>query len=283
VNVLIRVNPGVEAHTHHFIQTARTDSKFGFSIADGSAREMIDRLTACGDVNLLGINSHIGSQIFDDKPYKLVISKLTDFIGSLGVTVRELDLGGGFGILYTDADKPIKPADFIATIVGELNASLNAKNLPRPRIIIEPGRSIVAEAGITLYTVGAVKEIKDVKKYVNIDGGMFDNPRYALYQAKYTAVFANRARDAGEEVVTVAGKCCESGDMIIDGIELPRAARGDILAVFSTGAYNYSMASHYNRNFVPPMVLVKDGKSGYIVKPESYEDIIRHDAVPDWI
>ncbi len=280
---LVRVNPGIDAHTHRFIQTTRTDSKFGFSIADGSALATIKKVCATKNLRFIGLHCHIGSQIFEQKPFELAVEKMTDFISALNkenISVEELDLGGGYGVTYTDDDKPLEPHQYVSIIIDKLDECVKHKKIAPPKLILEPGRSIVGEAGITLYTVGAIKEIQDVKKYIAVDGGMFENPRFALYQSKYAAVLANRAAEKATEKVTVAGKCCESGDILIEDIMLPKAKSGDLLAVFTTGAYNYSMASNYNRNPVPPVVLVNNGESDYIVKPQSYEDIISRDAIP---
>ena len=198
--------------------------------------------------------------------------------------VKTLNLGGGFGVWYTDEDRKIPAegyAEYLKALIDAVKTNATKKGLELPYLIIEPGRSIVGEAGITLYTVGAIKDIPGVKKYVAVDGGMFDNPRYALYQSKYTPVLANRAKEECTEVVTIAGKCCESGDLIAVNVALPKAESGDILAILSTGAYNYSMAMNYNRNFIPPCILVKDGNAEYIVKKQTYEDITRNDVIPD--
>lgn len=287
MNVLVRVNPGIDAHTHRFIQTTRVDSKFGFSIADGTALKVIEKIAACKNIVFKGLHCHIGSQIFELKPFELAVEKMTDFIvkikNELNIEVTELNLGGGYGVTYTDEDKPLEPCEYVRAIVDKLNDCIKEKDIAKPRLILEPGRSIVGEAGITLYTVGAIKDIKDVKKYISVDGGMFENPRYALYEAKYEAVLANRMNDEKTETVTVAGKCCESGDILVADARLPKAESGDILAVLTTGAYHYSMASNYNRNPVPPVVLVKNGKAEYIVKPQTYEDIVGRDVVPDWL
>lgn len=212
---------------------------------------------------------------------------MTDFIvkinSELKVTVAELNLGGGYGVRYTDEDKPLKPQEYVGAIVAKLKECIADKGICKPKLIIEPGRSIVGEAGVTLYTVGAIKDIPGIKKYVSVDGGMFDNPRYALYEAKYEAVLANRMNDEKTETVTVAGKCCESGDMLVVDAVLPPARSGDILAVLTTGAYNYSMASNYNRNQIPPVVLVNEGKAAYIVKPQTYEDIMSRDVLAPWL
>lgn len=283
-NVLIRVNPGVEAHTHHFIQTATVDSKFGFSIKNGQAKDMIEYVSNKKGLNLLGLHCHIGSQIFETKSFELAVEKMTDFYkelkDELNLEFDVLNLGGGFGIYYSEGDSKKtceQYADFIKVISSCLLNSVKQKGLKKPFLILEPGRSIVGEAGITLYTAGSVKQIKDVKNYIAIDGGMFDNPRYALYQAKYTIVSANNMNAPKTVKYSIAGKCCESGDLIAEDVMLPPINKGDLIAVLSTGAYNYSMASNYNRNLIPPVIMVKDGESKYIVKPQTYEDIIRND------
>lgn len=287
-NILLRINPGVEAHTHAYIQTAKTDSKFGFSIADGTAEKIAAYALEKKHIRLRGFHCHIGSQIFEKQSFVLAAEKCMDFAAEmkkkLGFVTEELNMGGGFGIWYTDEDKKISPegyGEYLKALIDAVKSKAKEKNLKLPYLLVEPGRSIVGEAGITLYTVGTIKEIPGVKKYVAIDGGMFDNPRYALYQAKYTPVLASRAAETATEVVSVAGKCCESGDLIAVNVNLPKAESGDILAILSTGAYNYSMAMNYNRNLVPPCVLVKDGKANYIVKPQTYADLTRNDAVPD--
>jgi diaminopimelate decarboxylase len=282
INVLLRVNPGVEAHTHHYIQTAKTDSKFGVAIGD--ATETVNKILQNKNLNLLGFHSHIGSQIFEIKPFLVAIDILFKFIGEVkqkfGYSPKALNLGGGYGIWYAEGDKKLKLDDyreFTRQICDCVKENIAKYGIEKPRLIMEPGRSVVGEAGVTLYTVGNIKEIKGIKKYVAIDGGMTDNPRYMLYQAKYSAIIANRANDPADDIVTIAGKCCESGDLIGENIKLGKAKRGDILAVFSTGAYNYAMASNYNRNPVPAVVLCKDGKAREIVKRQSLEDLARND------
>ena len=289
-NVLIRINPGVEAHTHAFVQTARTDSKFGFSISDGTAEKMSAYILKKKYLNLKGYHCHIGSQIFEKQSFVLAAQKAMDFMAmiksDLGFEADTLNIGGGFGIWYTDDDAKISVdgyAAYLEALISAVKEKSSELGLKQPYLLIEPGRSIVGEAGITLYTVGAIKDIPGIKKYVAIDGGMFDNPRYALYQSKYTVLLANRADEACTEKVTIAGKCCESGDLIAVDVPLPEARRGDIAAVLSTGAYNYSMASNYNRNFIPPAILVHGGKAEYIVKPQTYDDLVRNDVVPDYL
>ena len=286
--ILLRINPGVEAHTHAFVQTATTDSKFGFSIANGTAEKITAYALTKKNVKLAGYHCHIGSQIFEKESFVIAVTKVMDFAAEmkekLRFTMETLNLGGGFGIWYTDEDRKIPPegyAEYLEALIGEVQRKAQEHDMQEPFLLIEPGRSIVGEAGVTLYTVGAIKEIPGVKKYVAIDGGMFDNPRYALYESKYTPILANRATEACTELVSIAGKCCESGDMIAVNVSLPKAQSGDILAILSTGAYNYSMAMNYNRNMIPPCVLVHEGKAEYIVRPQSYEDLNRNDVIPE--
>ncbi len=286
-NILLRINPGVEAHTHSFVQTATPDSKFGFSVADGSAKATVKSLLKKSNLCLKGFHCHIGSQIFEKHSFVLAAEKCFAFLAELkeniGFETEVLNLGGGYGIHYTKEDPNLNfsdYADFFKALIDTVKTECENLSLKRPYLCIEPGRSIVGEAGITLYTVGSIKDIKGIKKYLAVDGGMFESPRYCLYGSKYEAVLANRAAEAPTEVVSIAGKCCESGDLIGEGFNLPKAKSGDILAVFSTGAYHYSMASNYNRNLVPPVVLVKDGKAEYLVKPQTYDDLIRNDVLP---
>ncbi len=286
-NVLIRINPGIEAHTHAYVQTATTDSKFGFSVSDGTAQKMSEYLLGKKHLRLKGYHCHIGSQIFEQQSFVLAAEKCLKFVAEIkqktGFEAEVLNLGGGFGVWYTDEDKKIDLKIYLRAVIDAVKTQCEKYGLRRPHLMLEPGRSIVGEAGITLYTVGTIKEIPNVKKYIAIDGGMFENPRYSLYQSKYTAMLANRAAEPPCELVSVAGKCCESGDLIGTNINLPKAETGDILAFFTTGAYHYSMASNYNRNFIPPAVLVKDGKAEYIVKPQTYEDLVRNDVIPNYL
>lgn len=287
-DVLIRINPGVEAHTHAFVQTARTDSKFGFSISDGSALEIIKGVLALKNIRLKGFHCHIGSQIFEKQSFVLAADKMMEFIKHVqdetGFVASVLNMGGGFGIYYTDDDPKLKEEDYatyLTALIDGIKGKAKELNLPEPYLLIEPGRSIVGESGITLYTVGTIKDIPGIKKYVAVDGGMFEAPRYALYQSKYCAVKADDVNAPCTQVVSIAGKCCESGDLVAADVRLPEVKKGDILAVFSTGAYHYSMASNYNRNFVPAAVLVKDGKADIIVKRQNYEDLVRNDVIPE--
>ncbi len=283
--VLIRVNPGVEAHTHHYIQTAKVDSKFGFSIDSGEALKIVEFVSKKSNLELCGLHCHIGSQIFESKSFALAVEKMTGFYktvkNELGLEFSVLNMGGGFGIYYAEDDAKktcAEYADYIKIIAKELKYNVIVKGIKKPFLILEPGRSIVGEAGVTLYTAGRIKDIKGVKKYISIDGGMFDNPRFALYQAKYTVVAAEKLNQKTVEKCSIAGKCCESGDIIAEDCSLPKINEGDLLAVLSTGAYNYSMSSNYNRNLIPPVVMVKDGQARYVVKPQTYDDLLRNDV-----
>jgi diaminopimelate decarboxylase len=284
-DILLRINPGIEAHTHAFVQTATTDSKFGFSINDETADKITEYALKQSNVALKGYHCHIGSQIFEKQSFVLAAEKCMNYVAHVkekfNFVVKTLNLGGGFGVWYTDEDRKIPAegyAEYLKALIDSVKTNAREKGLELPYLLIEPGRSIVGEAGITLYTVGAIKDIPGVKKYVAVDGGMFDNPRYALYQSKYTPILANRATEDPTEIVTIAGKCCESGDIIAESVKLPKMKAGEMLAVFSTGAYNYSMSSNYNRNKIPPVIFVKDGKSKVVVKGQDYEDIIRNDV-----
>jgi diaminopimelate decarboxylase len=284
VNVLIRVTPGIEAHTHEYIQTGQADSKFGFDLASGQAAEAVRIVLDKPALNLIGFHCHIGSQIFDVAGFAAAIQRMGQFMKGIKeqfqYEARVFNVGGGFGIRYTSEDQPLPIPAYVESITQAIKTTFDQFSLAYPEIWVEPGRSIVGEAGTTLYTVGTIKHIPGVRKYIAVDGGMTDNPRPALYQARYEAVLANKAAQAAREVVSVAGKCCESGDMLIWDIALPEVEVGDILAVFCTGAYNYSMASNYNRIGRPAVVFVKDGKADLVVERESLEDLIRLDRIP---
>ena len=279
--ISMRIKPGVDAHTHNFIRTGQIDSKFGFALETGEAMNAVKEAIELKNVELCELHCHIGSQIFDIDPFVTAAEIMMDFIGAIknetGHVITELNLGGGFGIKYTDNDNPTAYDNYMNSVSKAVHAKAEQNDLPVPFVYIEPGRSIVGEAGITLYTVGAVKTIPDVRTYVSIDGGMCDNIRYALYQSEYTVVTANKADKEADTVVTIAGKCCESGDLIQENTKIAKAEPGDTIAVLSTGAYNYSMASNYNRIPKPPIVLVNNGTDKLIVKRESYEDLIKND------
>lgn len=283
-DILIRITPGIEAHTHDYIRTGQIDSKFGLVLSNGQAMEGVKKALTLPGLNFLGVHCHIGSQIFELESYQHAAEVMMDFIRQIkdetDVTVQELNLGGGFGIYYAAGDRPASVEAYAYMVMEAVHRKAEELRLPVPLVIVEPGRSIVGPAGITLYTVGAIKEIPGVRKYVAVDGGMGDNPRPALYQARYEAMLANKAAERPVELVSIAGKCCESGDMLIWDITLPPVEPGDILAVACTGAYNYSMASNYNRLPRPAMVLVKDGQADLIVRRESYEDLVRNDVIP---
>ena len=283
--VLLRVTPGVEAHTHEFITTGQDDSKFGFNLRNGSAMRAVEAILASSQLQWLGIHSHIGSQIFETEGFRLAAGKVADFAAEIarayGISTKVLNLGGGFGIRYVDGDQPLPVATYVKAITDAVKERFSAAQLPIPSIWIEPGRSIIGDAGTTLYKVGSVKEIPGVRKYVAVDGGMTDNPRPALYDAAYEATVANRANEPVQEIVSIAGKCCESGDMLIWDISLPAVEPGDLLAVFCTGAYNYSMASNYNRLRRPAVVLVQDGKADLVVQRETYAGLIANDLIPE--
>lgn len=279
--ILLRIKPGIDAHTHNFIRTGQIDSKFGLALETGEAMEGVKEALAAESVTLRGLHCHIGSQIFSVDPFVHAAEVMMGFLGQIkaetGVELPELNLGGGFGILYTDEDEPAPFGDYMEPVSRAVKASAEKLGLSQPFVLIEPGRSIVGEAGTTLYTVGSVKEIPDIRTYVSVDGGMGDNPRYILYQAKYDMILANRVNEPATETVTVAGRCCESGDLLGENVPLAPAKPGDLLAVFATGAYNYSMASRYNRVGIPPVVMVKDGTSRVIVRGESLEDLVQND------
>jgi len=286
-DVSIRIKPGIEAHTHDYIKTGQVDSKFGFGIEDGQALDAVKRILAQKSLNLAGIHCHIGSQIFELDPFREAVKVLFDFLlrvkENTGFVLPELNFGGGYGIHYTNSDKPLLPHEYVQTMLDELSAACDEKGIEPPAFVIEPGRSVAGEAGTTLYTIGNIKKIPNVRTYVSVDGSMADNIRPALYQAKYTCALANRMNEPDDSAVTIAGRACESGDMLIWDALLPNAQAGDVLAVFSTGAYNYSMASNYNKLPHPAVVLVKDGLAELMVRRQSFEDLVRNDLIPSWL
>jgi len=280
-SVFMRITPGIDAHTHDFVKTGQIDSKFGFTLENGEALEMVGVALSMPNIILKGMHCHIGSQIFDEKPFEhaaeVMLGFLNDIRKQYHVTLPELNLGGGFGVRYTPADAPLSRKEYMKRAASSLKEAANALQYPIPFIIIEPGRSVVASAGITLYTVGGVKDIPGIRTYVSVDGGMADNPRYALYRSEYTAMIANKADKPVDSIVTIAGRCCESGDLLQEHTPLQHCEEGDTLAVLVTGAYNYSMSSHYNRLPNPAVVMVKDGESRVVVKGETFEDIVKND------
>lgn len=280
--IMFRIKPGIDAHTHSFIRTGQIDSKFGLALENGEAMVGVKRALALKNVELCGLHCHIGSQIFDISPFELAAEVMMDFIAKIkeetGAEIKELNLGGGFGIKYTGEDKPAPYSDYMNRVAAVIKKKAEEHSMELPFIIIEPGRSIAGAAGITLYTVGAVKEIENVRTYVSIDGGMTDNPRYILYQSTYEILCANKANEPKTEKITLAGKCCESGDLIQENAMIQKVIPGDTIAVLSTGAYNYSMASNYNRIGRPAVVMTNNGESRIIVKRESFEDLVRNDV-----
>lgn len=283
--VLLRVTPGIKAHTHHYIMTGDIDSKFGFSIINEEVLKAVKRCIELPNISLKGLHAHIGSQIFEIEPYDKEVSVMFSLIKSikdkLNYEIEELDLGGGFGIYYKEGDNPKAPEEFTEAIIKKAIIESKRLNVKLPALVIEPGRSIVGNAGITLYTIGAMKEIPGVRKYISVDGGMSDNIRPALYNAEYQCMVGNRARanEIEKEKVTIAGKCCESGDILVEDITLPVTKSGDILTVFSTGAYGYSMSSNYNKIRRAAVVFVNNGKIKLVCKRQSYEDMIREELI----
>ena len=245
--------------------------------------DIVKKAIAAEGVSLAGLHCHIGSQIFDIEPFADAAKIMTEFISQIkaecGYVIRELNLGGGLGVRYTEYDREIDYASAIRDIAAVVTSLCEKNGIDMPRVILEPGRSLVAASGITLYTVGGVKEIPGFKNYISVDGGMPDNPRYALYQSQYTALIANRATEPRDFRATLAGRCCESGDLLGEDMDIQKPCRGDTLAVLVTGAYNYSMASNYNRLPRPAVVMVKDGEDRVAVKRETYEDLVRNDVI----
>lgn len=282
-NIMFRIKPGIDAHTHSFIQTGQIDSKFGVALENGEAFDIIEKAVNLKGVKVTGVHCHIGSQIFDIDPFCKAAEVMMNFIGdlkdNLGIEIEELNLGGGYGIMYTENDDPIPYDEYIKHVSEVVKATAEKRNVKSPFIFMEPGRSIVASAGVTLYTVGGVKDIKNVRKYISVDGGMCDNPRYIMYQSEYEAVVANNAQAERTEKVTIAGKCCESGDILLNDTMMPEVKVGDTLAVFATGAYNYSMSSNYNRIPRPAVVAVNKGEARVVIKRETYEDLIKNDVM----
>lgn len=288
VAVQIRLNPGIDAHTHKYVLTATTDCKFGLGVADGEALKAVKAIVACPNLSLTGVHVHIGSQLFDVEPYIKAVDRLTDFMvlaaAVSGVEMTEMIIGGGYGVRYTESDPPtVNPREMVKLLASETKRQAERKGMRVPRLILEPGRIIVAEAGITLYTIGAVKVIPGVRTYVSIDGGMMDNPRASLYGAKYEALIAGRADEKPTGTYAIAGRACETGDVLGYDFRLPAPEVGDIIAVMTTGAYHHSMASNYNRVPMPAMVLAHYGKAELIVERQCYDDLVRYDRVPGWL
>jgi diaminopimelate decarboxylase len=284
VNILLRICPGIEADTHEYVQTGQLDSKFGFTLANGQAKLAVQEALSQPHLQLQGLQYHIGSQIFALDGYTAAAEVMIGFMAEIqqhtGIILPELDVGGGLGISYLPDDAPAKVNDLVQAVIEALKAACGNHSFPLPRLVFEPGRSIVGPAGWAIYRVGARKEIPGVRTYVAVDGGMSDNPRPALYNSRYFALVANKANKPAEETVTIAGKCCESGDILIKDIALPRLEPDDILAMPSTGAYQYSMASNYNRLCRPAVVFVCNGESYTVVEREAVADLLRLDVIP---
>ena len=279
-DILLRITPGIECHTHNYIQTGQIDSKFGFDLSQ--IDEIIELiLNQYKNLHLKGLHAHIGSQIFELKSYydevEILVKEIARINKKFGLNLSEMNIGGGLGVKYTSNDVP--PS--VEELADAVTKSMKKYSVDIPTIYIEPGRSIISTSGVTLYTVGSSKQVPNGRKYVAVDGGMADNPRPSMYQAEYVAEVANKIHIKEKEIVTIAGRYCESGDILINEIELPKLDAGDVLCVYNTGAYNYSMASNYNRVEKPAMVLVNNSHSDIIVYRERLEDLVLHDNIPD--
>ena len=282
-DILLRITPGIECHTHDYIQTGQIDSKFGFDLSQ--IDEIINLIkTDYKNLNLKGIHAHIGSQIFETRSYydevEILIKEIARIKTVHGIALAEMNIGGGLGVKYTENDCPPSVEELANAVTEAMKQALEKYSIEEPVIYIEPGRSVISTAGVTLYTVGSFKDIPGVRKYVALDGGMADNPRPSMYGAEYFAQVANKPENEPVKNVTIAGRFCESGDILIKNIKLPELEEGDILCVYNTGAYNYSMASNYNRVQKPAIVLVNNSQSDMIVKRETLDDLISHDEIP---
>lgn len=284
VNALLRITPGIECHTHKYIQTGQLDCKFGFDLSQiDSIIEHI--LNVDKNIIIRGLHAHIGSQIFETKCYydevEVLVKEVARIDEKFGIKLDEMNIGGGLGVKYVESDNPPSVQEIADVIIKSLTENIEKYKINKPTIYLEPGRSIISTSGVTLYTVGSSKQVPNMTKYISVDGGMADNPRPSMYQAEYLAELVTSHSERDTEVVTIAGKFCESGDILINGIELPVLDAGDVLCVYNTGAYNYSMASNYNRAVKPAMVLVNNCQSDIIVYRETLEDLVSHDVIPD--
>lgn len=284
VEILLRITPGIECHTHEYIQTGQIDSKFGFDLSQiDEAIELIQEQYS--SLNLRGFHAHIGSQIFETKIYEdeieIFVKEIVRVKEKFGIILDEINIGGGLGVKYTEEDLPPSVYEIGELIVKTLKNAITEYEIQPPTLYIEPGRSIISTSGVTLYTMGSSKQVPNGTKYFSIDGGMADNPRPSMYQAIYTAQVGNKPEHECSQKVTISGKFCESGDILIKDINLPELEEGDILCVYNTGAYNYSMASNYNRFPKPAAVLVNNSQSDIIVNRESLDDLISHDVIPE--
>ncbi|AFZ59671.1 diaminopimelate decarboxylase [Anabaena cylindrica FACHB-243] len=282
VRVMLRLTPGIECHTHEYIRTGHLDSKFGFDPND--LDQVFAFVSKQPGLNCVGLHAHIGSQIFERQPHRDLGAVMVQWLrdaAKYDLELTELNVGGGLGIRYTESDDPPSIEEWSKAICEVVQQACAAENLPLPKLLCEPGRSLIATACVTAYTIGSAKVIPDIRTYVTIDGGMSDNPRPITYQSVYRAVVANKMSAACTETVTLAGKHCESGDILIKNAQLPKTEPGDILVVMGTGAYNYSMASNYNRLPRPAAVVVANGEANLILQRETYQDIIRQDCLPE--
>ncbi len=283
LDILLRITPGIECHTHEYIQTGHLDSKFGFDLTQiDAALELI--LNKFPKLSVKGLHAHLGSQIFETQVYydaaQVAMEQFDHIRKKFGITLTELNIGGGLGITYTQEDNPPSVEEIAKVIIGSINNAAEKYNHPLPKLYLEPGRSIVGTAGVALYKAGSYKQVPKGRKYIALDGGMADNPRPAMYQAKYTAIVVNKMNETIKEKVTLAGRFCESGDILISDIELPKIEAGDIICIPNCGAYGYSMSSNYNRVLKPAIVLVNSGQSDIIIRRETYEDLVAHDELP---
>lgn len=281
--IYLRLTPGIEAHTHDYIKTGQIDSKFGFAPVGNTIMNAVKHALSLENIELVGVHCHIGSQIFELEPFADAAEVMLGFINDIrketGHLIKELDLGGGFGIHYTDEDAPRSTEEYCTTIINKVDEVCKKLSLEKPILTIEPGRSIVGNAGITLYTVGSIKKIEGVRTYVAVDGGMTDNIRPSLYEAKYEVCITNKMNMSLDDKVTIAGKCCESGDILIKDVELPKIEGGDILAVMTTGAYGFSMSNNYNKNLRPAVVFVKGNDTRIVCKRQTYEELIENELI----
>ena len=280
--VMLRLTPGIECHTHEYIRTGHLDSKFGFD--PGDLDELFAFVSKQSAINCVGVHAHIGSQIFERQPHRDLAGVMVQWLekaASYGLNLTELNVGGGLGICYTESDDPPSIEEWVKPICEVIQEACAGQNLPLPKLICEPGRSLVANSCVTAYTIGSAKKIPDIRTYVSIDGGMSDNPRPITYQSVYRTVVANKMSAPMTETVTIAGKHCESGDILIKNAQLPKTETGDILVVMATGAYNYSMSSNYNRLSRPAAVLVANGEANLILRRETYQDLVRQDCLPE--
>ena len=284
VNILLRITPGIECHTHEYIQTGHLDSKFGFDLTQTD--EAIEQINdEYNNLKLVGLHAHIGSQIFEKKVYfdevEVVFREIKRIKDKYGITLSEVNLGGGLGIKYTEKDTPISVYDIAEAIIESIELNSVKYGINKPVVFLEPGRSIVGTAGVTLYTAGSSKQVPSGRRYQAVDGGMSDNIRVALYQAEYSVDVVNKPNEEEKEVITIAGRFCESGDILAKDIELPVVEEGDVLCFYDTGAYGYSMSSNYNRVLKPAVVLVNNGKSDIIINRQTYEQMCESDVIPE--